>query len=181
MRQLTRFILSLAIVASLAMPVSASEYLDMDIDLGKQIVARTLCKDALEVSYVTRVRENVYLFSVFYANKTARFFVGIYKDMIRIQGKEFQTGTRSIPYHFDSTAKCAVVEYSPPDCPTSERIVACSQKTMEEQLDEKFWDRPIPDLLEEDLREALKQNDAAEQSDAQTPAEDAPTTDQPAQ
>jgi len=158
MRYITRIILAVMAAIIFALPAQATEFMDMDISLGRQIVARTLCKDPVEVNYVSRVRENVYLFSVFYANKQARFFVGVYKDMIRIQGKDFQTVTRSIPYHFDSAAKCAVVDYFPPDCPTSERIVACSQKTIEEQLDEKFWDRPIPELLEEDLRNALADN-----------------------
>ncbi|WP_319468470.1 hypothetical protein [uncultured Pseudodesulfovibrio sp.] len=166
MRYITRIILAVMAAIVFAQPVQATEFMDMDISLGKQIVARTLCKDPVEVNYVSRVRENVYLFSVFYANKQARFFVGVYKDMIRVQGKDFQTVTRSIPYHFDSAAKCAVVDYFPPDCPTNERIVACSQKTIEEQLDEKFWDRPIPELLEEDLRNALADN-ATSSSDAE--------------
>lgn len=145
-------------------PAAASDFQDMDICLGKQIVARTLCKDPIEINYVSKVRDNIYLFSVFYANKETHFFVGVYNDMIRVQGKEFHTITRSIPYHFDATAKCGVVDYSPPDCLVNERIVCCSQKTVEEELDEKFWDRPIPDLLEEDMRNALQSANATQSS-----------------
>ncbi|CCH48627.1 hypothetical protein [Pseudodesulfovibrio piezophilus] len=156
-----------------SLPASGSEFPDMDICIGKNIVARILCKDVSEVDYVSRVRKNIYLFSVFYANKEARFFVGVYKDMIRVQGKDFMTVTRSIPYHFDETSKCGIVDYSVPDCPTSERIVCCSEKTLDEQLDEKFWDRPIPDLLEEDLRNALQADNASTgtQSDTEQPAQ----------
>lgn len=149
-------------------PAHASEFQDMDICLGRQLVARALCKKPLEVNYVSKVRDNIYLYSVFYAKKETHFFVGVYNDMIRIQGKEFNTVTRSIPYHFDATAKCGVVEYSPPDCPTDERIVCCSQKTVEEELDEKFWDRPIPDLLEEDLRNALQEYNATQPATPET-------------
>lgn len=166
MQHLLKLILTLLMVTLFTLPAAASEYMDMDICMGRQIVARILCKDVDEVNYVSRVRENIYLFSVFYANKEARFFVGVYQDMIRVQGKDFKTVTRSIAYHFDETAKCGVVDYSIPDCPMSERIVCCSEKTVEEELDEKFWDRPIPELLEEDLRNALQGDNATE---TQTP------------
>ncbi|RWU02757.1 hypothetical protein DWB63_14570 [Pseudodesulfovibrio sp. S3] len=138
------------------LPSQASEFEDMDICLGKQILARILCKDPLEVNYVTKVRPNIYLFSVFYAKQEARFVVGVSGDKIRVQGKEFLKLTRTIEYHFDSTAKCGVVEYSSSECTRTSPIVCCSEKTVEEKLDEKFWDRPIPDLLEEDLRKALE-------------------------
>jgi len=155
MRHILFFICLALTITIFTCPAQASEFQDMDVCLGKQIVARTLCKTPIEVNYVSKVRENIYLFSVFYAKKETHFFVGVYKDMIKVQGKEFHTVTRSIPYHFDATAKCGVVEYSPPDCPTTERIVCCSQKTVEDELDQKFWDRPIPELLEEDLRNAI--------------------------
>ncbi len=180
MRHIASLILSLAALTVLVLPASASEYTDMDIGLGKQIVARILCKDPAEVNYVTKVKDNLYLFSVFYAKKESHFFVGVYNDMIRVQGKEFKTITRTIPYHFDSMAKCGVVDYTVSDCPSKERIVSCSEKTIEEQLDEKFWDRPIPDLLEEDLRNALQnenetpvegQNQGENQQQGETPAE----------
>lgn len=161
----TILILCLALFFGIfAHPVQASEFQDMDICLGRKIVARILCKAPNEINYVSKVRDNIYLFSVFYAKKETHFFVGVYKDMIRVQGKEFQTVTRSIPYNFDATAKCGVVDYSTADCPTDERIVCCSQKTVEEELDEKFWDRPIPDLLEEDLRNAIQANNATRTS-----------------
>ncbi len=162
MRRTTSLLLTLFALVLFVLPAKASEFMDMDICLGKQIVARILCKDPNEVNYVTKVQDNVYLFSVFYAKTEARFFVGVYGDTIRVQGKDFKTITRTIPYHFDETAKCGVVDYAPADCPTTERIVCCSEKTIEEQLDEKFWDRPIPELLEEDLRNALETEKPAE-------------------
>jgi len=166
MRHIIRLILilfTLTIGTPLAM---ASDYMDMDICMGKQIVARILCKTPDEVNYVSRVKNNIYLFSVFYASKEARFFVGVYKDVVRVQGKDFQTVTRTIPYHFDTTAKCGVIDYAVSDCPTTERIVCCSEKTIEEKLDEKFWDRPIPELLEEDMRNAMQSNATEQKKDA---------------
>jgi len=160
--RLTRILFALALTALLAMPARATELLDMDINIGRQILARGLCKTPAEVNYVAKVQDNIYLFSVFYAQKEARFFVGVYKDIIRVQGKDFRNITRTIPYTFDDTSKCAVIEYSVPDCPTNERIVCCSEKTIEEKLDDKFWDKTIPELLEEDLQNAIKSGNPAQ-------------------
>lgn len=162
MRTIFSLILTIAALLTVAFPATASEFIDMDVCLGKQIIGRVLCKNPSEINYVTRVRDNIYLFSVFYAKNEAFFFVGVYNDQIRVQGKDFQKVTRTIPYNFDKLAKCGVVDYVTSDCSTTERIVCCSQKTMEEQLDDKFWDRPIPELLEEDLRNALQSDNATE-------------------
>ncbi|WP_272700452.1 hypothetical protein [Desulfovibrio sp. Fe33] len=154
-----RILIALSLALSLAVvpgPARASDYMDMDLCLGKQVLGRILCKDPREINFVAKVRDNVYLFSVFYAKQMARFLVGISNDKIRVQGREFLKLTRTIPYEFDETSKCAVVEYSSSECNYSEPIVCCSEKTEEDKLDDKFWDRPIPELLEEDLRKALE-------------------------
>jgi len=156
-----RILIALALAMTLAVtpaigPALASDYMDMDICLGKQILGRILCKSPQEINYVAKVRDNIYLFSVFYAKQEARFVVGISSDKIRVQGKEFLKLTRTIPYDFDETSKCAVVEYSSSECTRTQPIVCCTEKTEEDIKEEKFWDRPIPDLLEEDLQKALE-------------------------
>jgi hypothetical protein len=167
MRHITSLALTTLALILLVLPASASEYTDMDICLGRQVVARILCKSPQEINYVSKIRDNVYLFSVFYASQEAHFFVGVYNGMIRVQGKEFKTVTQTISYHFDSMSKCGVVDYTQPSCPATGRIVCCSEKTVEEQLDDKFWDRPIPELLEEDLRNALQDDNATQPSPQQ--------------
>jgi len=160
-----RTIFIMALVATLGLAAhsaQASEFEDMDIGLGKAILARALCKDPLEINYVSKLRNDMYLFSVFYAKQEARFVVGVTEKFIRIQGREYLKLTKTVPYTFDVDAKCAVVDFSVPDCPTSERIVVCSEKTVEEKLDEKFWGKPIPELLDEDLRRALEAYDKGE-------------------
>jgi len=149
--------LSLALAMTLAVgPADASDYMDMDICLGKQILGRILCKDPQEINYVAKVKDNIYLFSVFYAKQEARFVVGISNSKIRVQGREFLKLTRTIPYDFDKSTKCAVVEYSSSECTRTDPIVCCSEKTEEDVKEQKFWDRSIPDLLEEDLKKALE-------------------------
>lgn len=154
-----RILIALSLVLALASvsgPARASDFMDMDICLGKQVLGRILCKDPQEINYVAKVKDNIYLFSVFYAKQEARFVVGISNNKIRVQGKEFLKLTRTIPYDFDKTSKCGVVEYSSSECTRTDPIVCCSEKTEEDVKEEKFWDRPIPDLLEEDLRKALE-------------------------
>jgi hypothetical protein len=174
-----RIIIAFLILAAglAATNAPASEFQDMDICLGKAVVARAICKDPLEVNFVARVKDDIYLFSVFYARQEARFLVGVTDKTIRVQGKEFLKLTKTIPYHFDADAKCAVVNFSSPECPNSEPIVCCSEKTTEEKLDDKFWGRPIPDLLDEDLRRALEeyeQGQGAQEGDNATEAQPAP-------
>ncbi|BCS90106.1 hypothetical protein [Pseudodesulfovibrio sediminis] len=134
----------------------ASEYEDMDRCLGRAVVARLVCKDVDDVQFVSKVRDNLYLFSVFYARQEARFIVGVSSKSIRVQGREFLKLTKTIPYNFDDNSKCGVATFSSPECPTSAPIVCCSEKTVEDKLDDKFWGRPIPDLLDEDLKKALE-------------------------
>ncbi|WP_285906292.1 hypothetical protein [Pseudodesulfovibrio pelocollis] len=156
MRPITQLILSLAVLVCLAFPARADEIQDMEICLGRQTLGRLLCKPADEINYVSRMRDGLYLFSAFYANRETHFFVGVDRSVIRIQGKEFKTVTRTIPYHFDATSKCAVVDYKTPGCPMTGPIVCCAVKTEEDRQEERFWNRPIPELLEEDLRRALQ-------------------------
>jgi hypothetical protein len=152
-----RILIALALALTLAViPAEASEFQDMDICLGKQVLGRILCKDPQEINYVAKVKDNIYLFSVFYAKQEARFVVGISDSKIRVQGREFLKLTRTIPYDFDKSTKCAVVEYSSSECTRTDPIVCCSEKTEEDVKEQKFWDRPIPDLLEEDLKKALE-------------------------
>jgi hypothetical protein len=162
MRHITHLILSLAMLACLAAPATATEFEDMDICLGRQVLARLLCKPVEEINYVSRMRDGLHLFSAFYANRETHFFVGVDKHTIKVQGKEFKTVTRTISYHFDPTAKCGVVDYKTPGCPVTGRIVCCAEKTVEDTLEEKFWNRPIPELLEEDLRRALEGTNATD-------------------
>lgn len=175
MRHCRIFIFALLTVVITASSAMATEFMDMDIKIGREVVANALCKSPAEVNYVTKVRDNLYLYSVFYAKKESHFFVGVYKDFIRLQGKEFKTITRTIPYKFDEATKCAVVQFSVPDCPTDANIVACSEKTLEEKKDDEFWDKSIPELLEEDLEKAIK---AGQEEPQQDDTEGQPETQQ---
>ncbi|WP_147822118.1 hypothetical protein [Salidesulfovibrio onnuriiensis] len=145
-----------------AAPACADELDNMNVDLCRQVMAKMMCKDVIDFNYVAKVRDGVYLFSTFYANKEAKFFCGVGGGYIKVQGKDFLKTTRTIPYTFDRPSKCSIVEYSNPECPDMRRIVVCAEKTLDEQATEDFWNRPIPDLLDEDLRRALEGLNATE-------------------
>lgn len=160
---------SLLLIAALALagplsagPALATDLVDMDLCLCTGALSRELCKDTADIHFVTRVRPDLYLFSVFYANHESKFFCGVSKDVIKLQGKEWRKVTRTIPYDFDKGSKCGILEYSVPDCPNADRLVCCSRKTEEEKLDDDFWNRPIPELLGEDLRQALEDMNATD-------------------
>mgnify|MGYP000238813124 CR=1 FL=1 len=152
-----RILAALVLAISLLAPVRAQcDEIDiMNIELCKQVMARMFCKSPQDFNMVAKVREGLFLLSTFYANKETQFFCGIGGGYIRVQGREFRTMTHTIPYVFDMKSKCSVVNYSSPDCPNSSPIVVCAQKTLDEQSAQDFWNRPIPDLLDEDLKRAL--------------------------
>ena len=165
------WMLTVLLVSFLAVPAGATDLQDMDICLCTGALARELCKDPSDIFLVGQVRSDLYLFSVFYANQETKFFCGVNKNNVKLQGKEWRKVTRTIPYQFDKGSKCGVLEHSVSDCPNYERLVCCSQKTEEEKLDDDFWVKPIPELLDEDLRQAIEDMNATEEAPAETPAE----------
>lgn len=146
----------------LAVPAGADEIDNMNVNVCRQLMAKMLCKDVVDFKYVAKVKDGLYLFSTFYANREAMFYCGLGGGYIKVQGKEFHKVTTTIPYTFDVPSKCSIVEYSNPECPDYRRIVVCAEKTLDEQAVEDFWNRPIPDLLDEDLKRALEELNATD-------------------
>lgn len=169
-----RFLAALLLALFMLAPTQArSDEIDtMNIELCRQVLSRMLCKDPVELNMVAKVKDGLYLFSTFYAKKETQFYCGVGGGYIRIEGKEFHKITHTIPYVFDMPSKCSVVEYLNPECPKRSKIVVCAPKTLDEQSAEDFWNRPIPDLLDEDLKRAL---DDLNGTEAEQPA-DAPAS-----
>lgn len=155
------FAVIIAVVVSLAPLAAEAQQRDMEtmrLCLCKNIMARMFCKDPADFNYVAKVRENLYLFSVFYANKPAKFYCGTGKDYVRIQGLDIVKTTHTIPYFYDTPSGCGVVSYANQECPKNEQAVCCAPKTVEDKKADDFWDRSIPELLDEDLKKALGDN-----------------------
>lgn len=140
----------------LCAPATADEIDNMNVELCSQVMAKMMCKDQMDFNYVSKVRDGVYLFSAFYANSEVGFYCAVGGGYVKVKGVKYLKVTRTIPYTFDRPSKCSIVEYSNPECPDYRRIVVCAEKTLDEQATEDFWNRPIPDLLDEDLQRALE-------------------------
>lgn len=129
---------------------------DMNICLCQQLLARTLCKQPHDFSFIDEYRDSsTYSFTVFYANKETRFMCMVSPGEVRIKGKAWQPIMRTIPLDVDQKNACATADYSVPECPKSKPVVCCSQKTGQDISEDKaydFWTRPIPEILDEELR-----------------------------
>lgn len=155
--------LVLALIVAFSSPAAASGVDDMDFCICRNVLSRMLCKDVDEFNLVGKIRDGLYLYSVFYANKEQKFYCGVGSQFVKVQGLEKMKITRSIPYTFDPESNCGALDFDSSDCPKYSRVTCCAKKDAEARKADQFWDKPIPQLLEEDLREALKQDANASQ------------------
>lgn len=129
---------------------------DTNICLCQKLLARTLCKQPQDFSFIDEYRNSsTYSFTVFYANKETRFMCMVTSGEVRIKGKAWQPIMRTIPLDMDMENACAIADYSVPECPEAKPVVCCGQKTTQDISEDKaydFWSRPIPEILDEELR-----------------------------
>ena len=141
---------------------------DLNLCLCRQIIARELCKSPREFQYVGKTDvKGTYVFKVFYANRPQTFVCLVLPETIRIQG---QTGQRAIklevPYFLDRETGLASVEFSSPDCPNAAPIECRTKPTPAQeraQDRETFWQRPIPEILQEELQRQSDENATTEE------------------
>ncbi len=150
-------LLVLVLAAALALPLSAQAMGrdDMNVCLCKQVLARTLCKEPVDFNYVGKIGDATYLLNVFYGSKESRFYCTMTERNIVINGKTKRQLVRTIPYEYDASTLSATVNYSVPECPVGRKIYCRSSKTlMDKRRDEedKFWNRPVPEILEDELK-----------------------------
>lgn len=169
----TLFALSLLALTLLAGPNALAQTQtkdDLNMCLCKSLLARTLCKEQQDFSFIDEFGDSsTYSFTVFYANKETRFVCMVTDNDVRIKGKAWQVIMRTIPFEYDVETSCAIADYSVPECPQAKPVVCCGQKTKQEESEDKaydFWSRPIPEILEEELKRDL-QPPAQEQPPAQ--------------
>ncbi|MBU1247543.1 MAG: hypothetical protein KKB70_02495 [Proteobacteria bacterium] len=155
-------------------PASAQSRDDLNLCLCQSVLARTLCKQPGDFSYIDEYRDTAtYSFTVFYANKETRFMCMVTATDVRIKGKAWQPIMRTIPLDVDAENACATAVYSVPECPQTKPLVCCGEKTKQEVSDDKaydFWSRPIPEILEEELNRDQQAPPAPPQEQTGTPA-----------
>lgn len=123
-----------------------------------EALARTQCKDPIDYSFVGKYKEDVYIFNTFYGSKYKDFFCKVDKSSIKILTRK-KTFRRVVDYKIDSDG-CAVIDYQSASCPHRGKIRCCLPKTEDDKKkakEDEFWDRPVPDLLKEDQKEAIKE------------------------
>ena len=129
-----------------------------NICLCREAIARTVCKPPSEVEYIDRyMNTENYSFNVFYAKKEERFICNVSGNEIRIKGNAPLPILRTLTVEPDETGGCAVMRYYAPECPRGP-VRCCAPKTredIEKQKEIDFWNRPIPELLEDELRTGI--------------------------
>lgn len=127
---------------------------EMNLCLCRNALARMLCKKTGDLNFVAKADPTGYYFNVFWGSKEVRFYCGVDPNSIRIQARTGQQFTRTIPFAFDNTSRCSTLSYSVPECPTYRKVSCCMPKTKEEKEQESFWNRPVLDLLKQDMERA---------------------------
>lgn len=148
-------------------PALAQDRQTRDICLCRQVIARTLCKRPDEVEFIDRYMDDAtYSFTVFYAKKPERFICNVSGNEVRIKGKAWSPLLRTVRVTPSTQGEgdCMDLDYFVPECPRGP-VRCCEPRRAEDVEREKeldFWNRPIPDLLEDELSEGI----AAEEDEA---------------
>lgn len=162
----------------LALPVAAQPPGpdDMNLCLCVNALSRLLCKKKNEMAFVAKTGDGVYVFSVFYGSQQGRYTCAIGDNAIYLRSETGRQYLRTIPYTFDSTKMCGTFSLSLPDCPIGGKATCCGVKTAKQlriEKEESFWSRPIPDILQDELKRGTFGN--ATEGEPATPSGTKPT------
>ena len=156
-------------------PQGLSNEEEIQLCLCRNVLARTLCKDPTDFSYVASYRDGTHTFTVFYANQQSRVLCQVSDAFVHIKAELNRTLVRSVEYTRDPDKPCASVDYQVPECPADWTITCCAQLgpgEQEEQKELEFWNRPIPEILRDELESGMAREQNA--SDAQPDMSPAP-------
>ncbi len=158
LRQVRRLAVRLALGLLLCLPAPAlAAGDDMNLELCQQILSRMLCKKPGDFGYSGKLDEGVYILSGFYASKQSEYLCAVTKDgQVILQDRTWRAMRRVVPYTMDAEGKCMRTSYTSSECPAKRgEIKVCPAKgahDAKEQIQETFWNRPIPKILEEEYR-----------------------------
>lgn len=150
-----------ALIIGLLASAAACHAADMEtrnIQLCRQVIARTLCKPPAEVEFIDRYMDvNTLTFTVFYAKKPERFICNISGNEVRIKGNAWAPLLRTVTVTPVPGSNCVDLGYFVPECPRGPvRVCAPDTAADEQQRKElEFWDRPIPELLQDELTSGI--------------------------
>ncbi|MGE4554067.1 MAG: hypothetical protein AB7D57_13225 [Desulfovibrionaceae bacterium] len=179
LRPASRLGLALALLAALALalperPARAMSAEDQrNICLCTRVMARILCKKVDEFNYVDSYSDGTYSFSVFYADQVRPIRCQVSESFVHLKADLGQIMLRSVPYTLDKTTGCGTLDYRVPQCPDTSIITCCGKRSAEDLQKEeelKFWNKPIPELLQQELQKGIATDQNGTTEPAQPPA-----------
>mgnify|MGYP001177804352 CR=1 FL=1 len=152
-----RPILAVLLILCLAAPAAAEQAGpdDMNRCLCVAALSRLLCKKPNEMSFVLKTGEGLYTYSVHYAAGESRFTCAVTESAIYVRGDTSPKLLRTIPYTLDPTTMCGKFSLRLPECAIGGEAKCCAVKTakqLKQDKEDAFWNRPIPDILQDELK-----------------------------
>lgn len=148
-----------------------------NLELCRQVLSHILCKKAGDFAYMGKLDDGVYVISVFYASKPSEYLCAVMPDgQVIVQDRTWRAMRRVVPYTLDAEGRCMQATYTSPDCPNRSAIKVCPPKGKQdakEKMQETFWNRPIPKVLEEEYK-AMGAREKQEAAPQAAPPADAP-------
>lgn len=175
-----RAILVLILALCLAIPAQAQQAGpdDMNLCLCSSALSRLLCKKKNELAFVAKIGDGVYLYTVHYGARDTRFTCRVTADAILVNGETTPAILRTIPYVYDPAKMSGVFRLTEPDCAIGGQARCVGKKTAKQLTVEKenaFWDRPIPTILQDELRAGTFGNATSAEPAPATPSGSTPS------
>jgi len=162
-------LLCLALLLAAPAPAAADDTVNLTV--CKRLVSHLLCKPYGKLSYAGKPADNVYIIGFFYATKESQMLCAVLDDgQIVLQDRTWRAQRWVFP--FTKSGACIVTTAFSPDC-GRRKVKVCPPKTakdVQEQRRETFWNRPIPQILEEEL----KSMNSGQQNATSAPAQQSP-------
>lgn len=146
---------------------------DMNLCLCVNALSRLLCKKKNEMAFVAKTGEGVYAFSVFYGSQPSRYTCAVAEDAIYIRSETGRKFLRTIPYTFDASKMCGTFSLTLPDCPIGGTAKCCGVKSAKQlhiEKEDAFWSRPIPQILQDELKQGTFGNATEAEPATPTPS-----------
>jgi hypothetical protein len=121
---------------------------ELEICLCRELAARFLCKSPAEIELLGPHQTGIYVFNVFYASKYSNFLCGAQGGIIRIYSRDMLRQQGAMEFRYDEADGCAVGRRANPECRLFDPEIRCCKQQMQDdqrqQLEDQFWDRPVP-------------------------------------
>lgn len=172
-RRALRRVPALLLLAALTLPPVARADDSVNLTVCKRIISHLLCKPYSEFSYAGKPADNVYIISFFYASKQSQMLCAVLDDgQIVVQDRTWRAERWVFPYTVVGN-KCISTSVTSPDC-GRRKVKVCPPKTakdVREQRQETFWNRPVPQILEQEMK---GMNGHGQENATAAPAQQAP-------